>query len=55
MPIPSERHESPHRTRFGPYPEKQTPNGEILPSNDPKLRSLGLKVIQVFIRYPKVH
>ena len=40
--------------RFGPYPEKPTPNRDILPSSDPKLRSLGLKVIQIFIHYPKV-
>jgi hypothetical protein len=40
--------------RFGPYPEKQGPNGDILPSNDLKLRSLDLKVIQIFIHYPKV-
>jgi hypothetical protein len=40
--------------RFGPSPEKQTPNGDILPSNDPRPRSSGLKVIQIFIRYPNV-
>ena len=40
--------------RFGPYPEKQAPNGDTLPSNDPKLRSFGLKVIQIFIHYPNV-
>jgi hypothetical protein len=40
--------------RFGPYPEKQTQNGNVLLSNDQKLRSLDLKVIQIFIHYPKV-
>jgi hypothetical protein len=40
--------------RFGPYPEKQAPNGDVIQSNDPKLRSLRLKVIQIFIHYPKV-
>jgi len=39
--------------RFGPYPQKQAPNGNIIPSNDPKLRSLGMKVVQIFVHYPK--
>ena len=40
--------------RFGPYPDKPAPKGDILLPNDPKLRPLGLKVIQIFIHYPKV-
>jgi hypothetical protein len=32
--------------RVGPYPEKQAPNGDVIPSNDPKLRSLGLKGLE---------
>jgi hypothetical protein len=40
--------------RFGPYPEKQGPSGNVFASNDPKLRSLGLKIIQIFVHYPKV-
>jgi hypothetical protein len=40
--------------RLEPSPGKQTPNGDTLPSNDPRLRSLGLKVTQIFIRYPNV-
>lgn len=39
---------------FGLDPDKQTPKGDILLSNDPKLRQSGLKVIQIFIHYPEV-
>jgi hypothetical protein len=40
--------------RFAPDADNRTPNGDILLSNDPKLRSLDLKVIQIFVHYPKV-
>ena len=39
--------------RFGPFPDKPTPKGDILLSNDPKLRPSGLKGIRIFIHYPK--
>ncbi len=41
------------QVRFGPYPNGPAPDGDTLSSSDPKVRSLGLKVIQIFVRYPK--